>query len=50
MILINLKERIKALSIKQLLLRNLWLKILSLGMAIITWLYVNGELTSGIKI
>jgi YbbR domain-containing protein len=29
---------------KNFLLHNLSLKIISLGLAIITWIYVNGEL------
>lgn len=24
--------------------QNLWLKLIALGLAIITWIYVNGEL------
>jgi hypothetical protein len=29
---------------KNLLLHNLSLKIVSLGLAVITWIYVNGEI------
>jgi len=29
---------------KNLLLHNLGLKLIALGLAIITWIYVNGEL------
>ena len=33
---------------KQLLSTNFKLKLISLGLAIITWIYVNGELTQEI--
>lgn len=30
---------------KILLFRHFWLKIISLTLAVLTWLYVNGEIT-----
>ena len=29
---------------KNIFLHNLWLKIISLGLALITWIYINGEI------
>jgi len=43
-------EHIKEVSIKIVVLNNFWLKLLALGIAIIIWLYVNGELTRGIRV
>ena len=43
-------EHVNKVSIKVVILNNLWLKLLSLGIAIIIWLYVNGELTRGIRV
>jgi len=36
--------------IKQLIIHNFWLKLISLIIAVITWLYVSGELTQGIRL
>ena len=47
---VRLWKRMRDVSVKNILLNNFWLKLISLAMAIITWLYVNGELTQGIKI
>jgi hypothetical protein len=38
------------LNLKNAIIHNFWLKIISLVMAIITWLYASGELASGIGI
>ena len=38
------------INLKNLFFHNFWLKLISLALAIITWLYVNGEITRGIKI
>jgi len=46
----KLRERIKGISIKEIAFHNFWLKVISLGVAILTWLYVSGELTKGIKV
>ena len=43
-------EYIKEVSIRNVIFNNLWLKMVALGIAIITWLYVNGELTRGIRV
>ena len=47
---LRLWTSLREISIRKVIVNNLWLKLLSLGMAIIIWLYVNGELTQGIKI
>jgi hypothetical protein len=44
------KIQYKDFSIKALFVHNLWLKIISLVIAIVTWLYVNGELSSGVSV
>jgi YbbR domain-containing protein len=44
-----MKLRFK-IDIKSFIFNNFWLKVISLIIAIITWLYVNGELTRGIRI
>jgi YbbR domain-containing protein len=41
---------LKKIKIKELVTYNFWLKIISLIIAIIIWLYVSGEITKGIKI
>jgi len=43
-------EYIREISIKSVIFNNFWLKLVALGIAIITWLYVNGELTRGIRV
>lgn len=43
-------ERIKNISLKKIVVNNFWLKVIALLMAIIIWLYVNGELTKGITV
>ena len=43
-------EYIKEVSKRNVIFNNLWLKMVALGIAIITWLYVNGELTRGIRV
>ena len=40
----------KKANLKEILLHNLWLKLISLGIAIIVWLYVSGEITKGIGV
>ncbi len=45
-----LKERFRDVGFKQMVTYNFWLKLISLGMAVIIWLYVRGVLTSGIKV
>jgi len=46
----NIIEHIREISIKSFVFNNFWLKLVALGIAIITWLYVNGELTRGIRV
>jgi len=38
------------INFKDLFTKNLWLKFMSLVIAVIVWLYVSSELTKGIKI
>lgn len=38
------------LNLKTLLFNNFWLKVISFIIALIAWLYVNGEIMRGIKI
>ncbi|MCM8773700.1 MAG: hypothetical protein NC820_03065 [Candidatus Omnitrophica bacterium] len=45
-----IKKRLKDISFKGIIWHNFWLKVISLIVAIITWFYVNGELTKGIKV
>ena len=45
MIVANLKERFKELSIKKIITHNFWLKLISLGIAIVTWFYITREIT-----
>ncbi|MDP2922324.1 MAG: hypothetical protein Q8O30_01190 [Candidatus Omnitrophota bacterium] len=40
----------KKIKIKELITYNFWLKLASLIIAIIVWLYVSGEITKGVKI
>ncbi len=46
----KIKEYFKSISIKNMVFNNFWLKLIALGIAIITWFYVNGELTKGIRV
>lgn len=40
----------KRTTLKEIILHNLWLKLISLGIAIIVWMYVSGEITKGIGV
>jgi len=40
-------RRFRKPDIKSIFLNNFWLKLISLILAIIVWLYVNGILTEG---
>ncbi|MDD4294562.1 MAG: hypothetical protein PHP69_03490 [Candidatus Omnitrophica bacterium] len=40
--------KIRRIEFKNAIFRNLWLKILSLAVAVIVWLYVSGAMTKGI--
>jgi hypothetical protein len=40
----------KEINIKRLILHNFWLKVISLGIAILVWLYVKGEITRGFSL
>jgi len=44
-----MKVKIK-LNFRTFLIHNFWLKIISFIIAVITWLYVNGEIMRGIRI
>ncbi|MBD3263610.1 MAG: hypothetical protein GF375_00725 [Candidatus Omnitrophica bacterium] len=41
---------LKKINIKKAITYNFWLKLISLIIAIITWVYVSGEITEGIRI
>ncbi len=43
-------QHIQEIGIKKLILNNFWLKIIALGVAIATWLYVHGEISRGIRV
>jgi hypothetical protein len=38
------------INFKEIITHNLWLKLISLIIAILVWFYVKGEITSGFKI
>lgn len=38
------------INFKSVIFYNFWLKVISLIIAIITWFYVSGEITKGIRI
>ena len=38
------------LDIKKAITNNFWLKVISLIVAIIIWLYASGEITKGVRI
>jgi hypothetical protein len=38
------------IDIKKIIINNFWLKVISLIIAIIVWLYVSGEITKGVRI
>jgi len=44
------KRKFSVRDLKYTFLNNFWLKLISLIIAIIVWLYVNGELTEGIRL
>lgn len=46
----RIAEDIREISIRSIIFNNFWLKLVALGIAIITWLYVNGEITRGIRV
>lgn len=41
---------LKKINIKKALTHNVWLKIISLIIAVFIWLYVSGEIIQGVKI
>lgn len=43
-------KKIKKINIKKALTNNFWLKIISLVIAVIIWLYVSGEITKGVRV
>jgi len=42
--------KLRKINLKELITYNFWLKIVSLILAIIVWLYVSNEITKGVKI
>ncbi len=42
--------KLRKLNIKELITYNFWLKMISLGIAIVVWLYVSNQITKGLKI
>ncbi len=44
------KRKFSVSDLKYIFFNNFWLKLISLIIAIIVWLYVNGELTEGIRL
>lgn len=38
------------MNIRKIIIHNFWLKIISLIIAVIVWLYVSGEIVKGVKI
>ncbi|MCK9615249.1 MAG: hypothetical protein M0R48_07095 [Candidatus Omnitrophica bacterium] len=42
--------RLRKINLKELVTYNFWLKLISLVLAIIVWLYVSSEITKGVKI
>ncbi len=46
----GINSSIFKMNIKSAILNNFWLKLISLIIAIITWFYVYGEITKGIRI
>jgi len=43
---INLKEKFSKVDIKSIIFNDFWLKVISLGIAITTWIYITREITS----
>ncbi|MFH1318948.1 MAG: hypothetical protein ABIH71_08045 [Candidatus Omnitrophota bacterium] len=41
---------LKKINIKKIVTHNFWLKIISLIITIIIWLYVSGDITKGVKV
>lgn len=42
--------KLRKINIRELITYNFWLKVISLALAIIVWLYVSNEITKGVKI
>jgi len=42
--------KLKRVNLKELVTYNFWLKVISLGIAIVVWIYVSNEITKGLKI
>ena len=42
--------KLKKINLKELVTYNFWLKIISLGIAIVVWIYVSNEITKGLKL
>jgi hypothetical protein len=41
---------LKKINIKKALTHNVWLKIISLVIAVVMWVYIRGEIIQGIKL
>ncbi|UCG35217.1 MAG: hypothetical protein JSW17_06975 [Candidatus Omnitrophota bacterium] len=48
----NILKRVllKKINLKGVATHNIWLKIISLLIAIVVWIYVSGEITKGVRI
>lgn len=42
--------KLKKINLKELVTYNFWLKVISLGIAIVVWIYVSNEITKGLKL
>ena len=45
----HLQDRLKEVSFKKIVCHNFWLKLISLGVAIIAWFYVYDEVSKMMK-
>jgi hypothetical protein len=43
-------NKINVLNIRKIVTHNFWLKLISLIIAVVIWLYVTGEITKGVKV
>ncbi|MBU0694164.1 MAG: hypothetical protein KKC11_05790 [Candidatus Omnitrophica bacterium] len=43
-------KRLRIKKLREIIANNFWLKIISLIVAVVIWLYVNGEIIRGIRV
>lgn len=43
-------KRLRMKKLREIVNHNFWLKIISLIVAVVIWLYVNGEIIRGIRV